>query len=458
MEMSRSLMGAETFFKSPKTLARQRLDLGRWHGNQEVLFRESLELRGAKCSTRVAEDAYVIVVFGVTSESFHGLRLSNNSIFPSCFFHATRDGAFRSMQPVDIELDPGRWYEVELEFSDRGTRAQLDGNDVGTYSAIMRGLQTIGFRGGQYQALIDDVEFYLADGSRRVESFGSQALWLSSTGAMLAFLFLLNGAILLIGRRRAASKGAAFAALMLTLTGLGCTGLYIVADTYLLGRGYFRHVVGAEESFRHEQVAEISKQIRSSHATAPQTGTVRVLFLGTSQTWGSGAASDDATLVAAAERILNADTSNPTVYECINGGVSALGARWLADLLETDWIALGPHIVVVNLGNNDSFQSTPEQFKQALEKIVSVCTANGSKVLFALEANSVEKTPGPLPQHHTMSTVGKTHEIPVVDVHTYMREQAHRGLAWWDVVHPTSFGHSLIAEALVPHIVALAAN
>jgi phospholipase/lecithinase/hemolysin len=48
--------------------------------------------------------------------------------------------------------------------------------------------------------------------------------------------------------------------------------------------------------------------------------------------------------------------------------------------------------------------------------------------------------------------VGVEHRIPVVDLHAELKRATERGFLWWDFVHPTSFGHRLIAEALVPHV------
>ena len=37
----------------------------------------------------------------------------------------------------------------------------------------------------------------------------------------------------------------------------------------------------------------------------------------------------------------------------------------------------------------------------------------------------------------------------------HLKRQIDRGLLWWDFVHPTSFGHQLIADFLTPRIQAL---
>ena len=44
------------------------------------------------------------------------------------------------------------------------------------------------------------------------------------------------------------------------------------------------------------------------------------------------------------------------------------------------------------------------------------------------------------------------HGVPVVALYDYMQSQYARGFLWWDNVHPTGFGHRLIAEHLEPHV------
>ena len=57
----------------------------------------------------------------------------------------------------------------------------------------------------------------------------------------------------------------------------------------------------------------------------------RILFIGTSQTWGAGASSENKTFVRLFENLLNKN-SQITNYEVINGGISGLNSKALLEL------------------------------------------------------------------------------------------------------------------------------
>jgi lysophospholipase L1-like esterase len=69
-----------------------------------------------------------------------------------------------------------------------------------------------------------------------------------------------------------------------------------------------------------------------------------------------------------------------------------------------------------------------------------------------LEPNTTEAGWFELSSHEQMRAVANAHGVPVVELHRYVHENRGRGLLWWDYVHPTSFGHKLIAECLTREI------
>ena len=192
----------------------------------------------------------------------------------------------------------------------------------------------------------------------------------------------------------------------------------------------------------------ILEGIRRDYAPAPAEGVVRVLFLGTSQTWGSGAAVEAETFVRVIERRLNATVEGQRI-ECLNAGVSGAYSPRLAAMYVGSLLELEPDVVVVNLSNNDL---KPEAFATALETIARAGAERGVDTLFCLEANSVEHRPGELPMHATMRRVAEELDVPLIDLHAYLGERSDTGFLWWDLVHPTSYGHHLIAARLVPEL------
>jgi lysophospholipase L1-like esterase len=205
----------------------------------------------------------------------------------------------------------------------------------------------------------------------------------------------------------------------------------------------------AEQAWRRAQVEEVDAGIQARCAAGKAAGTVRVLCVGSSQTWGAGAAAPGEGFVEVLERRLRASAPPGRVLECVNAGVSGLNSAWLWRLYRERWLALEPDVVVVNLSNNDQ---RADVFERALTSLLDVDERLGIETVFALEANSAEASPAELALHATMRRVGEARGIPVVDVHAYLKERRGAGFLWWDFVHPTSLGHGLIAEALEPAV------
>lgn len=203
---------------------------------------------------------------------------------------------------------------------------------------------------------------------------------------------------------------------------------------------------------------EVTTEIRARYSEKPSTNTSRILVVGTSQTWGAGAAHEEETFVRLLERRLEDSVLNGQGLECINAGIPALDAPWLFQLYRDEWIRLAPQVLVLNLANNDSAWTQEDLFMEALNDFVRLSRERSIKVLFVLEANSIEDSPGELRLHPIMRAVAHQHGVPVFDMHAYVSQQTHRGLLWWDAVHPTSFGHRLIAEALARQLAELIAE
>jgi len=182
-------------------------------------------------------------------------------------------------------------------------------------------------------------------------------------------------------------------------------------------------------------------------AVPPLPGTTRILFVGSSQTWGAGARHQEDAFVARICSLLDKDGGR---HECINSGICGEWAPSLVGLYEKEWSRFRPQLVVVNLGNNDG---DPQAFGEALEELARFNRQRGIAMLFVMEANSTESDTTSLERKHgIMREVAARHQIRVADLHHYLAEHRDDGFLWWDFVHLTSFGHSLAAGYLIAEI------
>jgi lysophospholipase L1-like esterase len=134
-----------------------------------------------------------------------------------------------------------------------------------------------------------------------------------------------------------------------------------------------------------------------------------------------------------------------TRYECITAGVSGSTAAEMLGLYRSEALQLQPNLVIIDLGNNDT---DAQLFRAALNKFIDINLQRGIRTLLVLEANSVERTPNELPMHQCMRDVGRERNVPVVELHEYLKQRHDAGFLWWDYVHLSSFGHKLAADCI----------
>jgi lysophospholipase L1-like esterase len=111
---------------------------------------------------------------------------------------------------------------------------------------------------------------------------------------------------------------------------------------------------------------------------------------------------------------------------------------------------LEPQIVVINLSNNDR---EIDWFARNIEKMIEISLANHIQPILILEPNSVERNDARLfVKHEIMRNVGTSKKVPVIDMHSHLRQMNDKGFLWWDLVHLTDFGQKLFAEKLLEDV------
>jgi lysophospholipase L1-like esterase len=455
-EAGRKLMAAATYFRSRQTLAGEELDLGRWHGHHEILWREPVQFRAARFSMRLEPDAYLCFVFGKDDAGFRALRLSANARLPTAWLVCEPDGAFERVTPTgDAPIGTRRWHDVVVWADGGATRATVDGVEVGTRGQAPpdAAVGLCGFRGGERSARVDDVEIERGpDAPPFRESFANRRDFLLALAVLVPLLALADLAVMLLARRVRDRRLLARAALAACILLVGTCGIALAAYELVLSRRYPPLDPARERAWRAAEAERLGAEVLARHPDPPRPGTRRVLFIGSSQTWGSGAAAEDETFVARSEALLNGrarDAGRHEHYECINAGVSGLDGPWLLRLYRDQWLRLAPHAVVLDLAVNDN---DPEALRAALEGFLALNRSRGIATLLCVEPLSTEVERPADAEQEVVREVAARLGAPVVDLHAGVAAMLGRGFLWWDLVHPTSFGHRTIARLLVPEI------
>ena len=184
--------------------------------------------------------------------------------------------------------------------------------------------------------------------------------------------------------------------------------------------------------------------IRGFAEGLPADSTV-ILFLGTSQMEGTGAATPRESIAGHVFARLDEVAGRPVVV--VNAAIRGSRSTELLRYYRRQLGPLTPDLVVVNLSHNDYVN----RFADGLRGILATSRERGASSLFVLEAMTLDHDPSHLVRKHDiMSTVAAQAGVPVVDLYSAIAERERRdvGFIWWDLVHLTSFGQSVAAEVI----------
>jgi lysophospholipase L1-like esterase len=443
-------VGQGAYFERPQALANGRLDLSAWHGYQEVFLRRPEGFDEIRFRFRLAAESYFYFLFERREAGFSALRLSASPLLPNAYVTGDGEGGFTGRKAVDAAgVRPGAWSVLRAAASGDSWTVSLDGTPVGTFPRSEEGGASFGFRGGAREVLIDDVEARSWSGEWLREDFSNRrglyrwAVW------VLAAVVLLNLAALKARARPPRERAFFLLALNLGLC-LEAAALlwFFTATSRFYPKGGLQRDMPAAGPRYLKGPPEVMLGARS-RGVEP----LRVVFVGGSQTHGSGAADKSQTFPRRLEAELNRLAGRRRVEVSV---VAIPGAR-AGSLLGRYAEQAGrgaPDVAAINLSFNDR-RTPPEVFEAALRRFVELNRRLGTRTLFVLEANSPEHEPGELAQHPVMRRVAEEEGVPLADLHDCLKKRLDDGFLWWDIAHLTPYGHRAAAECLLGPLLGL---
>ena len=448
------ILGSVSFLTTRTALHRARLDLGVWHGYQEVVYREPVRLGRLELRFRLARPGYLVVLHEKRPDGFLGVRLSRSEGLGSACLTGDAEGGFLSHEPLPLEGLGTGWHRLVVEAEEGRYRVDLDGAEVGACGAPSGLPARFGVRGSAAKKIYVDDLGVRADGasSEIVEDFanrdGATALRLGA----LASIALVHVVVAVVGARRRREEGVSANVSALAVHGvLGlCIALAWAAEALYLGRLHPEHVDFADYENRIEYESAVTKRLAATVPPGPPpAGVRRILVVGSSQTWGSGARSEEDTWVARVARGLQEGAQDGERFEVINTGIPGLDGPSLLPIHHEQWLSWQPEVVLIDLGNNDR---DPEKLAAALDVFVDLHEERGIRTVFLPEPNTIENR-GSLhkliAKHDAMRAVAERRGVPVIEAHEPLVERRDEGFVWWDRVHLTDFGHRLLAEIVL---------
>lgn len=438
------ILGSVAFLTTRTATWRNRLDLGIWHGYQEVLRREPLRLQSLEARVRIEGSGYLVVLFEKTGEGFQGVRVSSDPAFPAACLAGDSAGGFSSNVPLDVPLVANEWHPVSVRREDGAYRVGFDGRDVGRCGVAGADEARIGFRGSAADHVwVDDVVVRGREpGSEWSEGFANRRNALPVLLVAAALVVGVHGLVLLVTARSRRREGlGATPYLFTTHVVLLVSALALWAvDTFVIWPRHPEDVDFRGYVTTFERKRDVMERLRSEVVRPKPAGRTRILFLGGSQTWGSGARTRADVWSSKLQAALGDEA------EIIDAGIPAYTAPQLLELYEQEWIEWEPDVVVLNVGHNDR---DPEALEAAVRRFLALNRERGIATVLVPEANSVENRSdleGLFQRHEVLRRIAREEDVPLLETHAWLAERRDTGFLWWDRVHLTPYGQTLLAQ------------
>jgi lysophospholipase L1-like esterase len=445
--LEKKVMGAIATMETPRALADNRLDLGVWHGNQEIFLRDVAPYQNLNFKAKLEENSHFSFFYYQRGDTLEGIRISTNPAFPSMAFSVLY-GAFIHKQAFDFKAKKNKWMDIQLNKTDLAFQFLINDEEIGVISnPFIREMNAFGLRGSERSAIVDDI--FLKSETQQIlmqESFQNQ-LFPPLIIAFMFFSLVLLNVFLCVFRNH--YKWLIAATLFVVLFSIGY---------YLYYQFYQQYRYAAPKKVvkvlpKKEQKPDLEEQYKKNKKNTE----LRVLFIGTSQTWGAGASSEENTFVDLFETRLNYYLRD-TTFVCINAGVEGQTTTEMLDYYRYLQPIIQPDFVILNLGYNDNYEDEPfAKFKKNIQTFIDYSKGVETTILLIPEPSNPDHPNEALNvrvdrTRYLMDSIGNANHVPVLKMHPFIEEHIDDGFLFWDAVHLTDFGQKLFAEELYHQI------
>ncbi len=454
------VMAAHAFLMTRRSLPNDRLDLGTWHGYQEIFTNRIFTPSELKFRFFIPDNRYITLQLDrQPNGGYYGVIISRNARFRSGLIRVVQAGEkFTTYEEKPVDgLWSNKVHELKAIYSSTEISVYIDNALYARIAAPLRE-QAIGLKGCGYPGVwIDDINVIETNGNVWSENFSNRRnLAVVFWSAFVLFgLFLSTGLIFFYKKPQ-----AYLYSLTQALVGLVLLVFLSSVDAYLFSNYYFdrnvalnflmRDLNSENQTFKvvDQSVPTLVKKLISRFKETPKKGQYRVLLLGSSQTWGSGATSEQTTVSARLESILQNEYGfkNVTV---INGGFPGFGTRQLYDVF-TAAVDKTPEMVLLNMSFNDN--SNPAEFTDYLFKFGELARQKKFRLVFSAEAFSNELGDVPIDNQIKITSAARALDIPLIDSYIYMNSVNNSGFLWWDIVHLSDVGQETLARYLAAQL------
>ena len=448
LDLERPAVGAVAFFTTRNALAGSKLNLGAWHGYNEVISKDAFEPFQLNLKFSLAENSDLSVQFARTESGYKAIRISALPEYGVSYVEVDRDGLITSQKKMADAAVLLSENKLQINFLNKEIEVYINQQKIGAVDNIENFTGQIGFRSQAEMTSVDNVSLKTLNSSGFYENFSNKKFFNYFIVSLLLFM-ALSAVFFLIYKL---NQKSFFTHQLIYLNILIVVVLLTAADRLYFSKQYVRAgnkfdslmlgINKAQFLDTVENADQVLKSVNDKIMTLPKH-TRLIALLGSSQTWGSGARYKDKSVGDFFDAEVKAKFKNTST---INLGVP--GAR-LHMMIRNLSLVLDKGIteVVLISGNNDS---TSHRFEADLERLWFLTQKNNIKLHIVKEANYF-KAPYPhlSTSHQILQNFANKHQLKIFDLHVYMAEKSKSAYLWWDIVHMTELGQKFMAEGLV---------
>ncbi|MBT3249529.1 MAG: SGNH/GDSL hydrolase family protein [Candidatus Pacebacteria bacterium] len=462
-KLEMGVMGAWNFFSQAQALAGNHLNLGAWHGFQEVISRESFKYDLVEFDTYISGEAYLISHFMIDDDTKISVKISNQPMENFCLVIDKSGKFLKKTSLQSLKIEPDQWFHTKIELNNN--QAKMIINEQSFSCEIPKTSQSkIGFKGGQYDTLLDNIVIKNNNKTIFQENFSNNKNFVLI--AVFVFIFLALIQIFLKKRKIAVFSFVLInVSLLLSMILIYLYLLIFFTGKYPNPESFLANLKKQEQKWSDNEFELNSNQVMTEFKNDDHE---KIMFVGSSQTWGAGASSSEKAFPAIFEKLLNKKiiqeplvatsatkvlgVSTDQNIVVVNTGISGQTSSELLEEYKKKWIDINPKAVFINLSSNDfTYGNFEERFKKNIQTFIDLNNKNNIKTVLLVEAVSVELS-NDNPLHEILFDIANNEGVLLIDINKYLKDKNDTGLIWWDYIHPTDYGHQLIVESIMKSI------
>ena len=491
------LLSQDEYHSTRVVVHKNQLNLNTWHGYNGVFLDKKIIIKEIKFDANFPDqESTFTVVTGFNGNGYYGIRLSANKKNKNAFVFADKEGRFKLIKQLPIKNFVGSiQFFIKYEKNKIILKWKSDFEETSHIIEFNNIIQAgfFGFIGGKRSGLsIDDIVITTPTQKIKENFTNKKDILVAIIFSMLMILIVV--VICQIFSRTIRLDNLAYLTIFLTLGFIASITFYYDynwwSKNYYVGFSFkdkskvnlfledkrtkfFNFMASLNENpsllplnsnfskmihqsknntvcnltkgfpYKSEDRHEAHKLICNSEN---RLKTIKFGFIGSSQTYGSGAFRLEDSWVNQFNRKLQANLK--CSIESINMSVSGADPGYLYNKFITLWKDYKFDYVFINLSSNGSFENLKKYYPLIIKEVGS----RSALPILLVEANDDELVN--IKKKNFIKKFANLNNLPMVNLSSFMNSKKviDSGFLWFDYVHFSPYGHTIASEFLLSKV------